>query len=143
MREEDLKELKDSVTVSLNLLPPNAQVGIVTFGTMVQVHEIGFQECPKAYVFKGSKDYTGKEVQDMLGLTTGQRGPAQPRPGQPAAPQMSGYSRFLQPVQECEFNLTTLLEQMQCDSWPVANDKRRLRATGTALAVATSLIEVI
>ena len=141
MREEDLKELKDSVMVSLNLLPENAQVGIVTFGTMVQVHEIGFQECPKAYVFKGSKDYTGKEVQDMLGLTTGQRGPVQPRPGQPTASQMSGYARFIQPVKECEFNLTSLLEQLQCDSWPVANDKRRLRSTGTAIAVATSLIE--
>jgi protein transport protein SEC23 len=54
----------------------------------------------------------------------------------------AGYTRFLQPVQECEFNLTTILEQLQLDPFPVANDKRPLRSTGTALAVAVALIEV-
>ena len=64
------------------------------------------------------------------------------RPGQPAPAQAAGFTRFLQPVSECEFNLTTILEQLQLDPFPVANDKRPLRCTGTALAVAVSLIEV-
>jgi protein transport protein SEC23 len=154
LRDEDMKALKDSLIVSLSLLPQNALVGLVTFGTMVtiilsqtQIHEIGFSECPKSYVFRGSKDYSGKQVQEMLGLAgSGQQqrpmsqGPI--RPGQPMPVSAAGYTRFLQPVQECEFNLTTILEQLQLDPFPVANDKRPLRSTGTALAVAVALIEV-
>lgn len=34
--EVDLKALKDSLVVSLSLLPPNALVGLITFGTMVR-----------------------------------------------------------------------------------------------------------
>jgi hypothetical protein len=33
--EDELKALKDTLVVSLNLLPPNALVGLITFGTMV------------------------------------------------------------------------------------------------------------
>ncbi|KAI8925530.1 hypothetical protein BC831DRAFT_460352 [Entophlyctis helioformis] len=139
--EEDLKALRDSLVVSLSLLPPNALVGLVTFGTMAQVHELGFSDCPKSYVFRGSKDYTGKQIQDMLGLSGGAK-PAQPvRPGQMPTPQPAGVTRFLQPVSQCEFTLTTILEQLQQDPWPVANDRRPLRCTGTALTVATGLIE--
>ena len=34
--EDSLKALKDSLVMSLSLLPSNALVGLVTFGTMVQ-----------------------------------------------------------------------------------------------------------
>lgn len=34
--EDDLKALKDSLVVSLSLLPPDAWVGLITFGTMVR-----------------------------------------------------------------------------------------------------------
>src|ERR1700761_7651459 len=43
--EESLTALKDSVITSLALLPPHALVGLITFGTMTQVHEIGYAEC--------------------------------------------------------------------------------------------------
>jgi protein transport protein SEC23 len=142
LRDMDLAALKDSITVSLNLLPPNALVGLITYGTMAQVHEIGFQDCPKSYVFKGSKEYSGKQIQEMLGLSSTGRSPNPVRPGQAAAPLAAGFTRFLQPVAECEFNLTTILEQLQLDPWPVANDKRPLRCTGTAMAVAIGLVEV-
>lgn len=33
--EEGLKALKNSLVVSLSLLPPNSLVGLVTYGTMV------------------------------------------------------------------------------------------------------------
>lgn len=54
-----------------------------------QVHELGFADCPKSYVFRGTKEYTGKQVQDMLGLSGASVRPGQPatRPGQP--PQVS------------------------------------------------------
>lgn len=35
--EEELGALKDSLQMSLSLLPQNALIGIITFGKMVQV----------------------------------------------------------------------------------------------------------
>jgi protein transport protein SEC23 len=51
--EEELGALKQSLTQALSLLPENASVGLITFGTHVHVHELGFDECPKSYVFRG------------------------------------------------------------------------------------------
>ena len=76
----------------------------------------------------------------MLGLSSQNR--AAPRPGQPMAPQNYGAGRFLMPVQQCEFQLTGILEGLARDPWPVANDKRALRCTGVALSVAVGLLEV-
>ena len=36
----------------LRCLRPCLQVGLVTYGTHVHVHELGFSECAKAYVFQ-------------------------------------------------------------------------------------------
>lgn len=106
-----------------------------------QVHEIGYTECAKSFVFRGSKDYTSKQVQEMLGLTAaGLRPGVQPQPGR-VPPPTSPAARFLLPVQHAEFQLTNALEQLQKDPWPVANDKRALRCTGVALSVAIGLLE--
>lgn len=75
----------------------------------------------------------------MLGLTTQTR--AAPRPGQPMPQQAFGAARFLLPVQQCEFQLTGILESLARDPWPVANDQRALRCTGVALSVAVGLLE--
>jgi hypothetical protein len=34
----------------------------------IQVYELGFVYCPKAHIFRGLKDYSLKEVQQMLSL---------------------------------------------------------------------------
>lgn len=41
MDEEELAALKESLQMSLTLIPQNALVGLITFGKMVQVHELG------------------------------------------------------------------------------------------------------
>lgn len=41
LREEELDQLKDSLQQTLNLLPEDTLVGLVTFGTNVMVHELG------------------------------------------------------------------------------------------------------
>jgi protein transport protein SEC23 len=140
--EDSLKALKDSIIMSLSLLPQYALVGLITYGTMAQVHELGYAECAKSYVFRGSKDYSTKQVHDMLGL--GQAAPRPNMPQQPGRPQMpmgNVDTRFLLPVSQCEFQLTNALEQLQRDPWPVANDKRPLRCTGVALSIAAGLLE--
>ena len=145
MDADDLKALCETLVVSLSLLPPHALVGLITFGTMVQVHELGYENCPKSYVFRGSKDYSPKNIQDMLGLTPGAR-PAPGAPGGPSAPRAAGaaqlgVSRFLLPVSQCEYQLTGILEQLQRDPWPVPSDRRAQRCTGAALGVAVGLLE--
>ncbi|KAI9564043.1 hypothetical protein GHT06_007781 [Daphnia sinensis] len=93
--EDELMTLKESLQMSLSLLPPNALIGLITFGKMVQVHELGCEGIAKSYVFRGTKDFSAKQVQDMLGLGKGGGGggggnmpPGQM--GQPGMPGMPG-----------------------------------------------------
>lgn len=60
--QEELNSIKDSIQLSLNLLPPETLVGLITFGKFVFVHELGFQECPKSYAFSGTKEYTTQQI---------------------------------------------------------------------------------
>ncbi|XP_067617856.1 protein transport protein Sec23A isoform X1 [Eurosta solidaginis] len=155
MDEEELDALKDSLQMSLSLLPPNALVGLITFGKMIQVHELGAEGCSKSYVFRGTKDLTAKQVQDMLGIgrvsaapvgAPGQPGqPGQHRPGgmnpTTAAPHEPPANCFLQPISKCDSALSDLLSELQRDPWPVPQGKRYLRSTGAALAIAVGLLE--
>lgn len=65
MEDEDLQALKESMQMSLSLLPPTALVGLITFGRMVQVHELGCEGISKSYVFRGTKDLSAKQLQVM------------------------------------------------------------------------------
>ncbi|XP_067315053.1 protein transport protein Sec23B [Pseudorasbora parva] len=139
LEEEDLQALKESLQMSLSLLPPNALVGLITFGRMVQVHELSCEGIAKSFVFRGTKELTPKQIQEMLGLmkpaTSGQQ-------GKPLAPHDAAAScRFLQPVQAVDMNLTDLLGELQRDPWPVPQGKRPLRSTGIALSIAIGLLE--
>jgi len=130
-KEKELQALKDSLIMALNLIPDNSRVGLITFGTTVQVHELASEAMPKSYVFRGSKEVTTQKVQDFLGLG--------PRGMRGANPDM--VTRFLQPYSECEFALTSIIEALEHDPWPVKQEHRVLRCTGTALAVASGLLE--
>uniref|UniRef100_A0A8C2D6E4 Protein transport protein SEC23 n=1 Tax=Cyprinus carpio TaxID=7962 RepID=A0A8C2D6E4_CYPCA len=124
LEEEDLQALKESLQMSLSLLPPNALVGLITFGRMIQIHELSCEGIAKSYVFRGTKELTPKQIQEMLGLMK---------------PATSG--QFLQPVQAVDMNLTDLLGELQRDPWPVPQGKRPLRSTGIALSIAIGLLE--
>ncbi|CAD5233025.1 unnamed protein product [Bursaphelenchus xylophilus] len=80
--------------------------------------------------------------------------PGQPLPGQPqplgpknsvssqsGAPGHVPYNKFLQPLSECEQTINDLIEQIISDRWPIPQGHRPLRATGSALAVAVTLLE--
>ena len=49
--------------MALSLLPPHALIGLITFGRMVHVHELGCEGISKSYVFRGTKDVTAKQLQ--------------------------------------------------------------------------------
>lgn len=144
--QDELTALKESLIVSLNMLPPKALVGVITYGTMVQVHEVGFTDLPKSFVFRGSKEYTTSQIQDMLGLgvTSSAAHSSSNANLQGSRGSISGNPssfRFLMPVEQAEYAVSTLFEQLSRDPWPVDGDKRSARATGAALSIALSVLE--
>ncbi|GAM25763.1 hypothetical protein SAMD00019534_089380 [Acytostelium subglobosum LB1] len=130
LQDDELQALTDSLTMSLSLLPQDSYVGLITFGSMVQLYELGFTACPKSYVFRGNATAAFKAATLIEKL------------GSPETFNLVS-KRFLVPVGECEFNLTSILEEIQKDPCRVPNDKRPQRATGTAFSVAASLLQAI
>lgn len=157
---EELTELADSIQQILNLLPEDSLVGLITFGTNVQVHEIGFGGLPKAYVIRGNKEYGTAKVSQLLGcapVAGGKGGGAPPPPAPPGQQQPNGMPhqqqtyespgqqvlrRFLLPVSECSMTVESILDDLRKDPWPVPSDKRVARCTGCAMSVATSLLDL-
>eukprot|EP00920_Eleutheroschizon_duboscqi_P032529 GHVT01078556.1.p1 GENE.GHVT01078556.1~~GHVT01078556.1.p1 ORF type:complete len:614 (-),score=46.75 GHVT01078556.1:734-2575(-) len=116
-------------------MPADCFVGLITFGAMVYVHELGFVDCPKSYVFRGSgtTEVTAQVVAQQLGI--GAR--HDPR----GASSSTASRRFLLPVSECEETFSAILDDLQRDRWPAPADHRRKRCTGLAIAVAVGLLE--
>lgn len=63
LEEEDLNAVKESLQMALSLLPPHALIGLITFGRMIHVHELGCEGISKSYVFRGTKDVSAKQLQ--------------------------------------------------------------------------------
>lgn len=145
MIEEEIGYLKSALSRALDLVAEEALVGFITFGSFVQVHELGFSGggcgIPKCYVFKGSKEVSKDQVMEQLGFFANKPKPATGvvagvRDG--VSPE--SIARFLLPASECEFTLNSLLEELQKDPWGVPADLRASRCTGTALSIAAHVL---
>lgn len=112
MIEEELGFAKSALKQAIGLLPDGALVGFVSFGTQVQVHELGFSDMSKVYVFRGEKELGKDQVLEQLGL--GRRaGPGAGFQkggvgGGGGGGPVSGLSRFLLPASECEYTLNSV-----------------------------------
>ncbi|PKA61239.1 hypothetical protein AXF42_Ash006136 [Apostasia shenzhenica] len=130
---------------AIGLLPDNALVGLITYGTQAYLHELGFSDLSKAYIFRGTKEISKEQILDQLGLSVTGRAEA---PGFPKGgmPQGNGFhrtaslNRFLLPASDCEYTLNALLDELQTDQWPVEAGNRARRCTGVALSVAAGLL---
>jgi len=148
--KEELAELADSLTQALNLLPPDCRVGIITYGTNINVYELASDSISKAYILRGNREYGPGRVGELLGCNAGPRGNPQQQQqqqgrgaqGQSMGPGQEILRRFLLPVAECSFTVESILEDIRKDPWPVPSDKRPARATGSALSVAMSLLHL-
>ncbi|XP_042516474.1 protein transport protein SEC23-like [Macadamia integrifolia] len=140
--EEELGLAKSALKQAIGLLPDNALVGFISFGTQVQVHELGFSDLTKVYVFRGSKEISKDQVLDQLGLSASMHRPAPgyPKGGHQGLINSALVNRFLLPASECEYTLNSLLDELQTDQWPVQPGNRALRCTGVALSVAAGLL---
>ena len=142
LSEDELNASQGAISQALQMVPEYARVALVTFGTHVQVYELGFDVLNKSYVFQGSKEYTPQQVQSQLGIgpSPASRQPASPsRPGmQPQQlqdPIAFAARRFILPVSECEFTISAALEGLRKDAFPSVADHRPSRCTGTAIQV--------
>jgi hypothetical protein len=146
--EDELAALRQSLAQALSLLPEDALVGLITYGTHVHVHELGFAECQKTYVFRGGKEFTQAQIADQLFRGTGgfRGGAAAARHAHPARNDASGAShasvasKFLAPLSEIEFSLSAILENLQRDSFSALPECRPARCTGTAVACAATVL---
>nr|VDC98273.1 unnamed protein product [Brassica oleracea] len=141
MIEEELGFAKSALKQAIGLLPENALVGFVSFGTQAHVHELGFSEMSKVFVFRGNKEVSKDQVLDQLGLSS-RRAPTSgfPKGAQNGFQNASGVNRFLLPTSDCEYTLDLLLDELQSDQWPVQPGHRSQRCTGVALSVAAGLL---
>ncbi|KGN46272.1 protein transport protein SEC23 [Cucumis sativus] len=139
--EEEIAFLKSALSQAVDLLPDNSLVGLVTYGTFVHVHELGFGQIPKTFVFKGTKDVSKDQLLEQMNFFL-----KKPKPptgviaGARDGLSTESIARFLLPKSECEFALNSVLEELQKDPWGVPADQRAPRCTGTALSIAASLL---
>ncbi|XP_057429430.1 protein transport protein SEC23 E-like [Lotus japonicus] len=135
---EEIGFLKSALSQAIELLPDNALVGFISFGTQVQVHELGFSDISKVYVFRGSKDIPKDQILEQLGLASASASARRPQKVAPSSNSL--VSRFLMPASDCEYTLNALLDELQTDQWPVPPGRRPARCTGVALSVAAGLL---
>jgi len=130
---DELEALKQSLIVALSLIPEDALVGLVSFGASVTLYELAHTDFVKGHIIKGNKPVTGQTLQELLGVFGRKRGQ-----GSSQSPAM----RFLLPRAECEYHMSTILEELEPDAWPVQTGRRPMRCTGAALGAATALLEL-
>lgn len=107
--EEEIGFLKSALTRAIGMIPENSLVGLITFGSYVSVHELGFSMIPKVYCFKGGKEISKDQVLEQMGFFA-----KKPKPatgviaGVRDGLSQESIDRFLLPASECEFSLNSV-----------------------------------
>lgn len=151
--DEEMSALLESINDCLQLMPSQCNIGLITFGRIVQVHVLNPENMSVSYVFKGSSDIPTDKLKEWLLLhgrtmhVTQQAGNlAVPTsvsgPGN-ASPSAGVSNRFLLPLAQFEPHIRKVIGQIRCDPWPEVHGKRARRATGAGLSVAVSLLEAL
>ncbi|MCQ2819938.1 MAG: Sec23/Sec24 zinc finger-containing protein [archaeon] len=131
--ESELQELKDSIQSALTTIPNDCSIGIILFGTMCSVVELGFSEAPKMFIFKGDKTYTPNEIAQQLGLVNKNDPRVQTQLGK----------KFIVPLKDYEFSINSFLDDLFPDPFPQGHAERRSNCAGLALNVAITLLESV
>ncbi|KAK3043485.1 hypothetical protein RJ639_002064 [Escallonia herrerae] len=129
--EEELRGLKNALLHVVARLPESALVGLVVFDSMVRVYDLGFTECFRVVVFHGERELSSDKAQQLFGIhQTRQLGKTQP---------IRKHS-FLLPISECEYNLTSAIEDIFPSSLAISGHRPQ-RCTGAAISVSIGLLE--
>ena len=64
-----LQGLKDCLMMTLDLLPENCLIGVITFGDIVKIHKLcGTKNLLTSFCYKGNKILTSKKLEVNLKL---------------------------------------------------------------------------
>ncbi|MCL7036420.1 hypothetical protein MKW94_012382 [Papaver nudicaule] len=131
--EDELQALKNELLLVIARLPENTLVGLVTFNSMVAVHDLGFMECSKVVLFNGERELSSDQVQEFLGI-------CQPKNQIHGKTSLMHKQGFLLPISECEFSITTAIEEIRSSSQTVSGHRPQ-RSTGAAISISIGLLE--
>jgi len=138
----ELEGLREYVLLALNRIPETANVALITYGATVQIHEIcGATDFPKSLVLRGSSEATVAQLRSTFSVK--QPAGTQPTPSVPPVLNTQALQKYVCNFASAEFTMTSLIEDLQMDLWPVPKDHRPLRCTGAALSAAASLLEIV
>lgn len=128
--EEELNPLKEKIQTVIDNLPDEVQIGLLTFGTMANLLEIGLQEITKMHVFKGNKIYNVNDIAEILGLSNKNNIKLITK-------------KYIQPKKECAFKVSSFLDELLPDFFTNSNVERKHNCGGLAINIAVSLLEII
>ncbi|KAI3406455.2 hypothetical protein KGF56_000586 [Candida oxycetoniae] len=156
-RETAFAQLKESLVISLSILPEDALVGFITFGKHVKIHDLASND-NLSYTFNGNKTYTLEQLRSSLGILGAGLSAAGINQAMGSAihnnnnnnsssgssPIGSVGKRFLQPVGLVEYQLTSIIENLVPNLFSRDTfNERPERATGSAINVAALLLRAI
>lgn len=128
--------LKESLVLSLSLLPGEALFGLVTYGKHVQLHDLS--EPARGHVFNGGKEYASADILKLLRLNLAGLG------NTANATLGSTAQHFLQSVENAEYLVSQILEQLVTNTFPHKSSRERAeRSTGCALNIAALFLETV
>lgn len=118
--EEELEGLKEFLLLALEKIPEYVNVGFISYGTTVQVHEVtNATSYPRSTILRGTEEMTPEKIKPLI--------PAQ--------------QLFVAPLASCAGTIRRLVKNLSRDLWPVMKGHRPLRCTGAALSVAASILQ--
>lgn len=60
--DDELRGLKNELLRVVEQLPENSLVSLITFDSMVRVHDLGFSECSRAILLHGDRELSSDQV---------------------------------------------------------------------------------
>eukprot|EP01126_Amoeba_proteus_P033831 TRINITY_DN3340_c0_g1_i1.p1 TRINITY_DN3340_c0_g1~~TRINITY_DN3340_c0_g1_i1.p1 ORF type:complete len:765 (+),score=134.88 TRINITY_DN3340_c0_g1_i1:95-2389(+) len=129
---QELKHLKESLLRTIEVIPKDCYIGLITFGATVRVYDLAYPYISKCVCFDGEKDCTSQQVQKFLGVgIPNSNGTANPSP----------VNSYILPLKDVETRFASLLDELITDPQSYnPKELRAARATGVALSIALSLL---
>jgi protein transport protein SEC23 len=125
-------------------LPENCRIGIITFGKIVNVIEIGNVDIPISYALNGEKKYNIEEIKNLLGLTVANSNDFSNKNfTNSILVNESKRPKFIMPVGEVSFAINSLLDDLQRDNWKKIPETREANSVGLAILTAIGILECI
>jgi len=135
--EDELNQLKESIQEIISNLPQDCQIGIITYGRMCNVIELGSTDFPISYALNGEKSYKSFEIQELLGFLVRSNNSQ----NEGTFVNSSHRPKFIMPVNEVSFFVNSFLDDLQPEGWSKEPETRDSNCVGLAINTAVSILE--